>query len=52
MLDPRLKGLHLIISYVGHENSINLVVDYDLQLLLPLLLKAYKSLMPNAIDEP
>jgi hypothetical protein len=39
----------LVTSYVGHKNAIRLDVDYDSQLILPLLIK---SLMLNAIEEP
>lgn len=39
----------LVTSYVGHKNAIRLDVDYDSQLILPLLIE---SLMLNAIEEP
>jgi hypothetical protein len=39
----------LVTSYVGHKNAIRLDVDYDSQLILPLLVE---SLMLNAIEEP
>jgi hypothetical protein len=42
MLDIRCKGLYLIISYVCHKSVTNLVVDFDPQLLLPLLMETYK----------
>jgi hypothetical protein len=29
MLDPIYKSMHLITMYVGHENAIVLVVEYD-----------------------
>lgn len=51
MLDPRLKNMHLITLYVSCENALRLVVDYDSQLLLPLLLSLFKSLMLNVIKE-
>ncbi len=39
MLDPRFKHMHPIVSYLGHENVLSLVVDYDFYLLLLLLVK-------------
>jgi hypothetical protein len=51
-LDFRFKGLNLIITYMDCENVINLVVNYKSQLLLPLLVEAYESFIPNVIDEP
>jgi hypothetical protein len=52
LLDFRFKGLNLITTYVNCENVTNLVVNYKSQLLLLLLVEAYESFMPNAIDEP
>ncbi len=42
----------LIISYVGYENVVNLVTNYDSQLLFVFVNETYKSSMPNIIDEP
>jgi len=39
----------LVTSYVGHKNAIKLDVDYDSQLISPLLVE---SLMLNAVEEP
>ncbi len=50
MLDPRYKSMHLVITYLGHEVATTLVANYDEQLLLPLLLEAYKGLLPNRGD--
>jgi hypothetical protein len=52
MLNFRFKGLNLITTYVDCENVTNLVVNYKSQLLLFLLVEAYESFLPNAIDEP
>jgi hypothetical protein len=38
-------------TYVGYENATILVVAYDEPMLLPLLMKAYKSSLPF-VDEP
>jgi hypothetical protein len=43
--------MYLVTSYVGHKNATNLVIDYDSQLLLPLMVVSYKSLMPTTIQE-
>jgi hypothetical protein len=40
----------LVIIYLGREVVVTLVADYDEQLLLPLLLEAYKGLLPNRGD--
>jgi hypothetical protein len=49
MLDPKFKSMCLIHSYVGHEKVAILVVKYDEQLLLPLLVVCYKLLMSATI---
>jgi hypothetical protein len=38
MLDPRFKSLWLVTSDVGREKASTLVVEYDVGLLLPLLI--------------
>jgi hypothetical protein len=38
MLDSRFKSLWLVISYIGRERACSLVVQYDVGLLLPLLI--------------
>jgi hypothetical protein len=50
MLNPKYKIMCLVITYLGHEAIAALVVDYDEQLLLPLLLEVYKGLLPNGGD--
>jgi len=47
MLDPRYKSMCLVTTYLSHEVTTTLMVDYDEQLLLPLLIEAYKGLLPN-----
>lgn len=47
------KSMHLISSYVGCENLHRLwLPTIDSKLLSLLLVELYKSLMPNAIEEP
>jgi hypothetical protein len=36
MLDPRFKGLGLVIQYVGKEKALHIVGEYDCQVLFPL----------------
>jgi hypothetical protein len=43
--------MYVVISYIGHKNATNLVIDHDTQLLLPLMVVSYKSLMPTTIEE-
>ncbi len=50
MLDPKCKSMRLMITYLGCEVVATLVADYDEQLLLLLLLEAYKGLLPNRRD--
>ncbi len=46
MLDPRLKNLHLISSFVGREQGISTVEEYDRKSLQLMLLKCYHHLHP------
>jgi hypothetical protein len=45
MLYLKFKNMHLITSYVDYKNATSLVVDYESQLLLPMVVEFYKSLM-------
>jgi hypothetical protein len=44
MLDPQFKSLHLISSFVGHEQNIYIIEKYDQKSLQPILLKCYHHL--------
>ncbi len=46
MLDPRFKSLCLISFFVGREEGINIVEEYDKKTLYPMLLKGYHHLHP------
>ncbi len=50
MLEPMRKNMHLVTTYLGCEAITILMANYDEQLLLPLLLEAYKGLLPNRGD--
>jgi hypothetical protein len=40
MFDPRVKNMCLVTLYVGYNNTTNLVIDYDSQLLLFFLVES------------
>ncbi len=46
MLDPRYKMLCIIFSFVGREQGVVLVEDYDRKSLYPMLVKCYEHLHP------
>jgi len=43
--------MYVVISYMVTKNFTNLFIDYDTQLLLPLMVVFYKLLMPTTIVE-
>jgi hypothetical protein len=47
MLDPRYKGLRLVINYIGKEWAFQIEGKYDKQVLFLLLVCAYKVLNPS-----
>lgn len=52
MLDPKYKNMHLVIIYLVMKTTPTLVVVYDEQLFLLILLQVYKGLMANMDDCP
>ncbi len=44
MLDPQFKSLRLVSSFVGREQGISIVEDYDKKSLQLMLLKCYHHL--------
>jgi hypothetical protein len=46
MLDPRFKSFHIISSFVGKEQGVALVKEYDRKSLYPMLVKCYEHLHP------
>jgi hypothetical protein len=48
MLDLHFKNLQLIRDYVGLELAIQVVVNFDREILMPLLLTIYHALTPNS----
>jgi hypothetical protein len=57
MLDPRFKSLCIISSFVGREQGVVLVEEYDRKSLYPMLVKCHEHLHPlvrldrNCADE-
>jgi hypothetical protein len=51
MLNPKYKNMQLVSIYLRCEIVATLIVEYDKQLLFPLLLEAYKLLMPNRVQD-
>jgi len=47
MLDPQYKGLRLVINYVGKEQTLQIVIEYDKHVLFLLLVCTYKVLNPG-----
>jgi hypothetical protein len=45
------KSMWLMISYLGHDYTIVVVVEYDEKLFLPLLIKASKLLTHVSVEE-
>ncbi len=46
MLDPKFKSFCLVFSFVGREESVNIVDEYDRRTLYPMFLKCYPHLHP------
>ncbi len=42
MLNPRFKGFHLVSFYVGREQRMFIVEEYDVKALYPMVLKCYQ----------
>ncbi len=47
MLNPRYKSLHIVSSFVGREQHVVLVGEYDRKSLYPMLVKCHEHLHPN-----
>jgi hypothetical protein len=51
MVDPKYKFVYIVMTYVGSDNVVALVVEYDQKLLLPLLIEFYKLSMEVIVKE-
>ncbi len=47
MLDPRLKSLHLVFSFIGCDKGVAIVKQYDTMSLYLMLMKCYYHLHPS-----
>ncbi len=45
MLDPRFKNMQLVTMYLGQENVVAFVAEYDDEIILPLLINVCKLLV-------
>ncbi len=48
MFDLRFKSLRLVFSYVGKEQRVSIIEEYDRRALYPMLVKSYNHLHPIA----
>jgi hypothetical protein len=39
MLDPRFKNLCIVFYFIGHEEGVNIVEEYDIRSLYPIFFK-------------
>jgi hypothetical protein len=46
MLDPHFKSFDAMKTFVGHAKVIQMMVEYDNKILLPLLMVAFQFLNP------
>ncbi len=46
MLDPRFKSFHLVSFFIGQEEGVSIMDEYDRRTLYPMLLKCYHHLHP------
>ncbi len=46
MLDPKFKSHHMVSSFVGREQGVVLVEEYDRKFLYPMLVKCHEHLYP------
>jgi hypothetical protein len=57
MLDPRFKSLCVVSSFVGREQGVTPVEEYDRKSLYPMLVKCHEHLHPlvrldrNCVDQ-
>jgi hypothetical protein len=44
MLDARFKSLHLVSSFIGCEQGVGIIEEYDVRCLYPMFLNCYQHL--------
>jgi hypothetical protein len=47
LLDPRFKSFHLVSSFIGCDQGITIIEQYDTMSLYPMLMKCYYYLHPS-----
>jgi hypothetical protein len=47
LLDPRFKSFHLVSSFIGHDQGLTIIEQYDTMSLYPMLMKCYYYLHPS-----
>ncbi len=47
MLDPRYKSLCLVSSFIGRDQGVSIVQQYDTMSLYPMFMKCYYHLHPS-----
>jgi hypothetical protein len=47
VLDPRFESLCLVYSFIGHDQGVAIVEQYDIMSLYPMLMKCYYHLHPS-----
>jgi hypothetical protein len=47
MLDPRFKALHIVENLVGHMNAFLLTSEYDVKVVIHLLMVCFDLLNPD-----
>jgi hypothetical protein len=50
-LDLRLKGFQIVFSFVGREQGVVIVEEYDRNILYPMLVKCREHLHPLVISD-
>jgi hypothetical protein len=46
LLDPRFKSFHLVSSFIGRDQRLTIIEQYDTMSLYPMLMKCYYYLHP------
>ncbi len=47
MFNPKFKSFHLVFSFIGHDQGVTIVEQYDTMALYPMLMKCYYHLYPS-----
>jgi hypothetical protein len=47
MLDPSFKSLQVMKSFLGHNNAIHLIIEYDVKEVIPFMMTFFYQLNPT-----